>query len=109
MTNTNWWAYVESVVPDARPAAIADRAGFDKSNITRWKQGAMIQPSFAVKFARAYGRPVVEALAACGLITPEDAALHEVKVGVSDLTDRQLLEELSARLDRLQAAVVAKA
>jgi transcriptional regulator with XRE-family HTH domain len=99
VNETTWWAYVQTVAGDVQAKEIADRAGFDKSAVTRWKQGGNPDPLFAVKFARAFGRPVVEALAAGGLITPEEADMREVAVGVSDLTNEELLDELRERLD----------
>lgn len=56
---------------------------------------------FVVKFARAYDRNVLEALAAAEFISDEEARLTEVKIGVSDLSTVQLAQEL---LDRAEDA-----
>lgn len=103
MSNNRWWKYVESVVPDPSPVAIANRAGFDKSNITRWKQGSRVDPAFVVKFARAYNQNVIAALCESGLITDEEAAVRDVRVGIGDLTDMELATELTKRLERWQS------
>lgn len=77
----------------------ADHAGFDQSAMTRWKNGHNADPKFVVQFARAFNQNVLLALAESGLITDQEADLHEVKTGVSDLTTQQILEELALRID----------
>lgn len=103
MTDTRWWKYVQTVAGDAPNNEIADRAGIDKSNLTRWKQGSRPAVDFVLKFARSYGRPVVEALAEGEYITDAEAALREVKIGVTDLGTIELAREL---LTRVEAAEV---
>lgn len=78
---------------------VAYRGGFDPSNMTRWKNGDNADPKFVVKFARAFHRNVLEALAESELITDAEANLHEVKIGVHDLSTHQLLEELANRIE----------
>lgn len=104
MIENEWWSYVVQVAGDVQYKEIADRAGFDKSNVTRWKQGANADPLFVVKFARAYGRPVAEALVASGLITSQEASVTEVRVGIQDALDSASDEELIDALRRRLAA-----
>jgi transcriptional regulator with XRE-family HTH domain len=78
---------------------VADRAGFDQSAMTRWKQGANADPRFVVQFARAFHQNVLKALAEAELISDDEASLHEVKIGVEQMTTHQLLEELANRID----------
>lgn len=78
---------------------VAERAGFDQSAMTRWKQGAKADPKFVVQFARAFNQNVLLALAESELLTDEEADLHEVKTGIAELTTHQLLEELALRID----------
>lgn len=77
----------------------ADRAGFDPSTLTRWKQGMNAEPRFVVQFARAFGLNVIQALAEAELITDQEADIREVKIGIKDLATQQLLEELARRID----------
>lgn len=98
--NKTWWEYVQSVTNGATNTDIAAKVGIDKSAITRWRKGSGVDPLFAVKFARAYGRPVTEALWKSGLITEEEADLREVKVGISGFSDIQLAEEIMYRSAR---------
>jgi transcriptional regulator with XRE-family HTH domain len=81
---------------------VADRAGFDQSAMTRWKNGANADPRFVVQFARAFDQNVLLALAEAELITDAEADLHEVKTGVQEMTTQQLLEELARRIDNPQ-------
>ena len=78
---------------------VADRAGFDQSTMTRWKQGANADPKFVVQFARAFRQNVLLALAEAELITDEEADLHEVRTGIAEISTHQLLEELARRID----------
>lgn len=99
MNESKWWLYIREVAGDAQLKEIADRVGIDKSNVTRWKNGARPAADFAVSFARAYGRPVVEALVAGSYITEAEAELRTVPVGVGDLKEVDLARELLARLE----------
>lgn len=81
---------------------VADRAGFDQSAMTRWKNGANADPRFVVQFARAFNQNVLLALAEADLITDAEADLHEVKTGVHEMTTQQILEELARRIDNPQ-------
>lgn len=98
---TRWWAYVQNVAGrDVPNREIADRVGIDKANVSRWKGGARPDVYFAIKFARAYCRPVIEALVEGDYITEEEANLREVPVRTADLTTVALAEELLARVKR---------
>lgn len=100
MDGTRWWKYVQSVAgADTQAKDIADTVGIDKSNVTRWKQGSRPAVEFVLKFARRYGRPVVEALANAEYITDGEANLREVKIGVDDLSDVELAAELLRRAE----------
>lgn len=81
---------------------VADRAGFDQSAMTRWKNGMNADPKFVVQFARAFQQNVLLALAEADLITDAEADLREVKTGVQEMTTQQLLEELARRIDNPQ-------
>ncbi|HCG01840.1 MAG TPA: hypothetical protein DEV93_15020 [Chloroflexi bacterium] len=98
-TPTRWYEYVTRVTEGMTAKEAADRAGFDKSAMSRWKNGLNADAKFAVQFARAFHRNVLEALAEAGLITDEEASLHEVRIGVEDMSTQQLLEELARRID----------
>lgn len=102
-THTRWYEYVLRVTEGMTAKEVADRAGFDQSAMTRWKNGANADPKFVVQFARAFHQNVLLALAEAELITDEEANLHEVRTGVEEMTTQQLLEELARRIDNPQA------
>lgn len=69
------------IAPDDLTTA-ARRAGFDKSTMTRWKQGRKPEPTYAIQLARAYGASPVEALVVLGLIRRDECDF--VPVGMRD-------------------------
>ncbi|QLD10926.1 helix-turn-helix domain-containing protein [Microbacterium oleivorans] len=100
MNETRWWKYVQVVAGDVQAKEIADVVGIDKSNVTRWKQGSRPAVEFVLKFARAYGRSVIEALAESEYITDDEANIREVKIGAEDLSEVDLARELLGRVER---------
>jgi transcriptional regulator with XRE-family HTH domain len=96
---TRWYEYVLHVTEGMTAKEVADRAHFDQSAMTRWKKGLNVDPKFAVQFARAFNQNVLHALAEAELITEAEADLHEVKVGLDDISTQRLLEELAKRID----------
>ena len=101
--HTRWYEYVLRVTEGMTAKEVADRAGFDQSAMTRWKNGMNADPKFVVQFARAFNQNVLMALTEAELITDAEADLHEVKVGVQEMSTQQLLEELARRIDNPQA------
>ncbi|WP_131104061.1 helix-turn-helix transcriptional regulator [Ornithinimicrobium sufpigmenti] len=95
----SWWDYVERVANTTRQRDIQDRTGIDASNFSRWKTGQTPRPALVAQFARAYGRPVLEAFVAAEFLTPEEAAERPAAApSLSTLTDDQLLAEVRARM-----------
>jgi transcriptional regulator with XRE-family HTH domain len=99
---TRWYEYVRTVTEGMMAKEVAEKAGFDQSAMTRWKNGMNADPKFVVQFARAFHQNVLLALAEAELITDEEADLHEVKVGLEDISTQRLLEELANRIDNPQ-------
>jgi transcriptional regulator with XRE-family HTH domain len=97
-STTRWWQYVERITRGASGAEIARKVEFDQSAISRWKNGERPRWDFVLKFARAYGRNVLEALAEAEYITDAEANVHEVKVEIEDLSMEQLAEEMLRRV-----------
>lgn len=97
--STRWYEYIQRVTDGMTAKEAAARAGFDQSAMTRWKNGANADPKFVVQFARAFSQNVLKALVESELITDEEADLHEVRVGVEDMTTQKILEELARRID----------
>lgn len=100
MTET-WWQYVQRVTGGETQAAIARAVEVDKTTVWRWtKNRANPIPEVAIRFARAYGRPIAEALVAAGAITAEEASVTTViqKTEVSDIDDEDLIQEVRRRM-----------
>lgn len=103
MTTNRWWEYVQTVIGDDTALKAGTRAGFDASAFTRWKKGGLPDVFFVIKLARAYRRNVLEAMAAAGFITDEEAGLHTIKAGREDFTLEELAEEMLLRVRSLNA------
>lgn len=95
----SWWSYVQRVTGDAQQKEIAEHSGVDQSTVSRWKNtGVAGKPERVRDFARAYGRPVLEAYIAAGFLTPEEAkARPTIAPALDELSDEELLEELLRR------------
>ena len=104
MNDSRWWSYVELVAGGASLGQVAEQSGFDKSALSRWKRGDRPDPYFVVRFARAFGLPVVQALAEAGLITDEEAGMREVYVGIDQADSLELVRELEARIASIDTA-----
>lgn len=74
----------------------AKKAGFNQSAFTRWKGGAKADPEFVVKFARAFGLNVLEALVAAEVITQEEAGQSSSPVD-HDLREALRIVEVHGR------------
>lgn len=99
----SWWRYAQSIMDDAGETRTesAKRVGIDLSNFTRWSNGTLPKPEIAVRFARAYGVNVLQALVALGLISDKEAKMTERTISkrsfLSTLTDVDLAAEILNR------------
>src|SRR4051812_31925415 len=61
----SWSAYVRAHMdPDERQVDVAHRSGIDQTTVSRWLNGgprSVISSQSVARFARAHGRPVLEA------------------------------------------------
>lgn len=71
--DVEWSDYVRSVIGDDRQIDAAGKTGLDQTTISRWLNGAQAGlPENVARFARGYGRDVLEAYLVAGFITPGD-------------------------------------
>lgn len=99
VSNTSWYGYVQSVAPDAPQKTLAAVSGVDGSTISRWKSGLAPKPESVAAFARAYGRPVLEAFIAAGFLTAVEAQERPVaRPHLVDISSRELLNEIERRM-----------
>jgi len=67
-----WWTYVTEITAGATLESIARQVHVSQGTVSRW-QASTPKPGTVAAFAKAYGRPVLEAFVAAGLLAPEDA------------------------------------
>lgn len=96
----NWGQYVRSHAGGDLNRVVASRAGVSEANVSRWKAGAQLpRAEHVAAFARAYGRPVLEAFIAAGYLTAEEAnARPAAAPDYTQLTNRELIELVYARM-----------
>lgn len=87
-----WMDYVTEVAKGETQASIGLRIGVSGATVSRWGTFAP-KPETVVAFARAYGRPVLEAFIAAGFLTAEDAG--ERPIGRPDISQFDLDELLA--------------
>lgn len=97
---SEWWDYVVRVSGTTVQKEMAERSGISETAFTRWKKRRHTpEASHVITFARAHGRPPIEALVAAGYITEKDAKDQiEIQRGADTLTDDELLAELQRRM-----------
>lgn len=97
MSAMTWWEYVQSVSGGATNAAIAERIGVSAPSVSRWKDGHP-DPARARDFAKAYGRPVLEAFIVAGFLTPEEADEQPAgRLNPAEMDDEELIAEIWRR------------
>ncbi|MGA4989958.1 helix-turn-helix domain-containing protein [Nonomuraea bangladeshensis] len=87
-----WWDYVQKITEGASQPAIAERVGIAQSSVNRWKT-VIPKSENVISFAKAYGRPPLEALQAAGLVSDEDVAITQVSLDYEGLSDAELAAE----------------
>lgn len=94
-----WWAYVQRHAEGENNSVIARKVGLTPSSVGRWAKDTRPDPIPAAAFARAYGRPVLEAFVAAGFLTPEEAKQRpSAAPSLASLTDDDLLNEVRRRM-----------
>lgn len=96
-----WARYVNRIAGHLKQADIADKTGVAQTNVGRWLRGdpGMPRAESVVAFARAFGQPPVEALAAAGYITAREASPDSAaRTPLSKYTNAELVAELQNRM-----------
>ncbi|QSL99761.1 helix-turn-helix DNA-binding domain protein [Gordonia phage ODay] len=95
-----WWQYLERITGTSSGKQIAHATGVDAATISRWRSGR-VRPNAetAVKIARDWNRPPVEALIAAGILSVGEFD-QAVQVGrsINDFSDTELVTEIGRRL-----------
>ncbi|MCT1459911.1 helix-turn-helix transcriptional regulator [Aestuariimicrobium sp. p3-SID1156] len=94
-----WWDYVKSVAGDDTNAQIADAVGVSAPSVSRWNGKNKADVNIVAAFARAYGRPVLEAFVAAGFLTSDEAGEQpSAPPSLASLNDDDLLDEVRRRM-----------
>lgn len=95
-----WWEYVQRTAGDETQAQIAARIGITGPSVGRWSRGSNPDPDVAARFAREFGRPVLEAFIAANYLTPEEAGEQPSAVpSLTELSHDELLAEVRRRME----------
>ncbi len=95
----SWWAYVTQTSGTDSPRAMHSATGIDGPNYSRWKSGHVPKADLVAQFARAYGRPVLEAFVAAGFLTEAEAKVRPAaRVDFTKLTNDELLRIVRDRM-----------
>lgn len=105
-----WWQYVQQVSGTTNQTEIAKKVGLSGPSVSRWRTSAPKPPN-AAAFARAYGRPVIEAFIAARFLNPEDVGLDDNLSELhrdrwlAQLDEEALISEVQRRLDEAREVV----
>lgn len=97
ITDMTWWQYVNHIAGGATQEAIARKASISAPTVTRWRTSTP-RPENVAAFARAYGRPVLEAFVAAGFLTSDEAQFQVMTHKYDQPTDDELLDLIERRL-----------
>lgn len=102
-----WWDYITRISGTGQQKRMSDDTGISQTAFSRWKKEQnKPEAPHVIAFARAYGRPPVEALVAAGILDAGDAAdVIEVHTGLTALTDAELITEIQQRMEGLRHAL----
>ena len=92
-----WWQNVEQTAAGDKPEHIACRTS--SPTVGRWRT-SVPRPESVASFARAYGRPVLEAFVAAGFFAAEEVRAQVAIIRIEEPSDDELLDMLVGRLRR---------
>ena len=94
-----WWEYVTEIAGTENQSEIARRVGLAQPSVNRWRT-SIPKSENVISFAKAFGRPPLEALLAAGLVSDEDVDLTLIpaRATLSDVPTDDLLAEIRRRI-----------
>lgn len=105
-----WWGYVQRIAGHVPHKDIAAKVQLHSSRLTGWQKGERPSAEAAAEFARAYRRPVLEALVIAGYVRADETGGDVIEVGVSlrEWSDDDLVREVMQRLSEYRRIVGAE-
>lgn len=98
----SWSEYVNALIElGEKQIDVSRRTGVDQTTLSRWIGGESrgVTSKSVARFARGYGRPVLEAFVAAGFMSAKEAGIKNVQSpDLTKFTDGQLLQEIQRRL-----------
>ena len=96
-----WPQYVRRISKALKQEEIAEMTGISQTTVSSWLRGAPAMPKAesVIIFAKAFGQPAVEALAAAGYLQASEVA-STVRTPLSEYDELELVEELRRRMSK---------
>lgn len=100
---TDW---LDQVIGTDSNRAAAEKAGIEQSSLLNRRKRGGVTAEDVIAIARAYNRPVVEALVATGFLTSNEAFDSNMRSTLAEASDANLANEILRRLQNGQAGPV---
>lgn len=100
---TDW---LDQVIGTDSNRAAAEKAGIEQSSLLNRRKRCGVTAEDVIAIARAYNRPVVEALVATGFLTSNEAFDSNMRSTLAEASDANLANEILRRLQNGQAGPV---
>lgn len=100
---TDW---LDQVIGTDSNRAAAEKAGIEQSSLLNRRKRGGVTAEDVIAIARAYNRPVVEALVATGFLTSSEAFDSNMRSTLAEASDANLANEILRRLQNGQASPV---
>lgn len=92
-------AWIEGLPGSPLVTQAAEKAGIDRSTISRQLKRGLVSAENVIALARAYGAPAGQALIDTGYLTARDLEGVGVVAALGRASNQQLLEEIMQRID----------
>lgn len=80
--------------------AIANASDIPQATLNRRVKAGDLSADMVIAISRAYEYDVVGALLELGFITKRDLTIQQIRVSLTDATDKELVDEIARRLDQ---------
>lgn len=91
--------WIETLPGEPLVTQAAERAGIDRSTISRQLKRGMVSAENVIALARAHGHNEIDALIETGYVASEALAGAGIPQALAQATNQQILDEISQRMD----------